>query len=294
MPSLSDHTKIINLLIALGHRTPDLPHSLEDIGYTLDYIGVQATLPFGTICPDVTFKSYEKNNLLMFEAKSGSVDNEQAERYSKAKPDDLSKQGITSLPAPKLKFELGYVCTSSNKQKLEENERQFRWGFPILVFEDHILRRNGKYAKFKERKLDLLFSKGVPFNRTPSYEIFPFGESDSKNWIAFCLLSQMAQFAAVGKTRFTEKELVNACHPLFEYFWRDEKESIYRITRATMNKLNEMGTQKIIIKKHANNEWELLKFDFKKSTAKLLMDVADSVPDTVDIAKFLSGNESAN
>ena len=48
MATLSDHTKLVNLLITLAHKTPDLKSPLNQIGYDLEHIGLKITFTDGT------------------------------------------------------------------------------------------------------------------------------------------------------------------------------------------------------------------------------------------------------
>ena len=199
MPTLSEHTRLVNILITLGIRTPDFGHPLEDIGYTLDRLGPTAVLPDkSSVQPDVTFKSHEKKHLLMSEAKSGGIDNAQAEGFKKITPEIISSQGLTSLPASGLTSELCYACSSGNKETALRNEKEHHHGFPILVYESNVLRKDGATSAFQDGRLENLFAKGVVFAKPPPHNNYPFGEGDTKGWIAFHVLAAISELQALG------------------------------------------------------------------------------------------------
>ena len=284
MPTLSEHTKLINLLISLSHRTPDLDYPLEKRGYSLDRIGINIVLPKGQLNPDVSFKSHKQNHLLLVEAKSGGVDNEQAKKYGSLTADDISKRGLTTLPATNLAFQVCYVCLSKNKREVLENEKRMNWGFPILVFDGSSLKKEITDAAFIDKDLENLFSAGVKFNREPSYTHYPFDNSDTKGWIAYCIISKLAEFWAKETRRFSENELVRACHPLIEYLGRKERNAIRRTTHLFLVELNDKEFSRLEIKPHRNQEWELLNFVLTKKHSESLMMMADDFDKKEDFA----------
>ncbi|MGH2637913.1 MAG: hypothetical protein ACRDF4_01285, partial [Rhabdochlamydiaceae bacterium] len=173
------------------------------------------------------------------EAKSGGIEEKQAERYRTLSPNDILARGLTTLPADNLKLQVCYVCTSGNHEKLLENERKYNLGFPILVFDGSALRESIEIKNvFVSEQLEQLFRVGVIFDKELSNYNYPFGEGDNKAWIAFCLFSTLAQFYGLGKKIFSEIELVRETHPLFEYISSDEKKGIRRTTHDVMEQLN--------------------------------------------------------
>lgn len=272
---LSQHTKLINALITLGHRTPDFKHPLEDIGYTIDFIGLRIVLQTGELRSDISFKSHKENTLVLMEAKSGGIEVKQAERYRTLSPNDISIRGLTSLPADNLKVQVCYVCTSGNHEKLLENEEKYHLGFPILVFNGTSLRKSREIKNvFVSEQLEELFDIGVTFDKELSNYYYPFGEGDNKAWIAFCILCTMAQFYGSGKKIFYEIELVRETHPLFEYISSDEKKSIRRTTRDVLDQLNKQDMVNFKIKRLEDQKWEIIDFRYTKSMQRFLMSVA--------------------
>lgn len=291
MPTLSDHTSLLNVLIALGHRTPDLKHPLEDHGYTLDRIGMKIDFPDGELNPDITFKSHARNRLLIIEAKSGGINNEQAKRYKALTPDHISRLGLTTLPATNLTTQVCYACLSKNIDKVLDNEQRHQHGFPIIVFSGSTLRKVEQSESFDDPELQQLFSDGVTFDCEPSYFNYPFGPDDTKGWIAYCVLSKLAEFWAREKKRFTEIDLMRECHPLIEYLGKKEQKIIHRVVHGVLEEVNDNDLPRLTIKKHKNQEWEIITFIFTKINAKSLMDMAtrfDTKPDYDDLEKWAS------
>jgi hypothetical protein len=291
MPTLSEHTRLVNILITLGLRTPDFGHPLEDVGYTLDRIGPTIVLPdSSSVQPDITFKSHERNRLLVTEAKSGVVDNAQAARFKQLTPEILSSQGITTLPASNLSFETCYVCSSTNRAAVFQNEAQNHHGFPILVYEDKTLKKGNQSATFQDGLLENLFSRGVNFSKPPSFTYYPFGEGDGKGWVAFQVLGAISEFDALGKGTFTEKELMEKTHPLLGYMDPKARQYIHRVISDVLSTLNlREEDERFVIKKLRNQEWQVVKFRRTKQVAQMLMQIADEFdqrPDYADLTTF--------
>jgi hypothetical protein len=291
VPTLSEHTRLINVLITLGVRTPDFGHPLEDIGYTLDRIGPTVVLPDSTkVQPDLAFKSHERNHLLLSEAKSGGIDDGQAGHLKQVTPQMISSQGLTSLPAPNLSFEACYACGGGNKTVVFRNEAEKHYGFPILVYEGGSLRKGADSGAFIDRPLDDLFSTGVAFLKPPPTHHYPFGEGDSKGWIAFQVLAAISEIVALGKTTFTETELMRKTHPLLEYMDARARQYIHRVIADVLNTLNlREDDDRFVIKRLRSQEWQVVKFRRTKLVAEMLMGIADEFdgrPDYADLTSF--------
>ena len=275
--TLSDHTKLVNLLISLAHKTPDLKSPLNDVGYTLDHIGLKVVFSDGKeLNPDISFKSHKANRLLLSEAKSGGVDNEQAKKYKALAPDDISRRGLTTLPAVGLSVETCYFCTSANRASVLANEAKHQWGFPIITFDGTSLKKERTNAKFRDEALEALFTEGITFDHEPTYAFYPFGEGDSEGWIVESVLWKLAVLATQGKTKFTEDQLVNECHPLIGYFGREEKKYVRRITHSALDLINKSGSQRFSIKPLKGQEWQIVKFSLGKFTKRYITFLADS------------------
>ncbi|MBI3859503.1 MAG: hypothetical protein HY296_04600 [Thaumarchaeota archaeon] len=296
MSTLSEHTRLVNILITLGLRTPDFGHPLEDVGYTLDRIGPTVVLPDSTsVQPDLTFKSHERNRLLVAEAKSGGVDNAQAASFKQLTPDILSSQGITTLPATNLSFETCYACSSTNRDVVFQNEAQNHHGFPILVYEDETLKKGNGSSAFQDGLLENLFSRGVTFSRPPSFSNYPFGEGDGKGWIAFQVLAAISELEALGKGTFTEKDLMVKTHPLLGYMDPKARQYIHRVISDVLNTLNlREEDERFVIKKLHNQEWQVVKFRRTKQVAQMLMQIADEFDQKPDYEDLTSYSQSGS
>ncbi len=290
MITLSNHTRLVNLLLALSRHTPDLDHPLDNIGYSLEHVGLRIVLPVGNpLVPDLSFRSANPNELLLIEAKSGGVNNEQARKYASLDPVEISKRGLTSLEAMGLSVQVCYAVTAMNRDKVLENEKRYRLGFPIITFQNNLVAREPKSSPFKNPKLEKFFSDGVKFRRNPSTEVFPFSADDSRGWIAFSVASKLIELNAVGISRFTELDLTRRCHPLMGYFSRENEAEIRSVVHKTLTSLRDIGSTRLVIRSLSNQEWEISTFRRVKSVRKMLMDLAEKLDsEPGDLRKFLT------
>ncbi|QQG48870.1 MAG: hypothetical protein HY247_00680 [archaeon] len=260
------------------------------MGYSLERIGMKIALPLGEpLVPDLSFKNANPNELLLIEAKSGGVDSEQGKKYSKLQPLDISKKGLTSLDAKDLSIQVCYACTASNKQKVLENEKRNKLGFPIIAFENNRIVKEPSSALFKNHKLEKFFSAGVSFERSPSTDVYPFSADDSRGWIAFYVMAKLVELHAVGKTRFSEKDLMLKCHPLISYFSNEHQGEVHSVVHKALVSIVEIGSTRVQIRSVGNQEWEITKFHRVKSVRKMLMDLAEKLDsEPQDLRRFLT------
>ena len=263
---------------------------MNEIGYDLEHIGLKIVLGDGTgPNPDLSFKSHKANHLLLIEAKSGSVDNEQAKKYKSLTPADISRLGLTALPAPPLTIDVCYACTRENRESVLANEARYQWGFPIITYDGTVLRKEKTNAKFSDPALENLFAEGISFERDPSYSFYPFGEGDSPGWVVESVLFQLAILWTRGKDKFTVDELVQNCHPLIGYFDRDQVRQIIGLTRSALIKISQSGSRRFSIKQLKGQEWQIVKFGVGRFTRKyisLFADTFDARGQTLDLERY--------
>jgi hypothetical protein len=291
MATLSDHTRLINLLITLAHKTPDLKSPLNQLGYDLEHIGLKIAFADGTgLDPDLSFKSHKRTALLLAEAKSGGVDNEQAKKYKALTPNDISRLGLTDLPAPNLSIQVFYACTKANRDMVMANEAKFHWGFPILTFDGKVLKKEEESAPFQDEEIERLFSTGVGFDHEPPLTFFPFGEGDSDGWVVLSVLYELAVLWTRQETTFTPDQLLRQCHRLFGYFDKEEKRRLLGITKSALDKINKSGSTRFAVRPLRGDKWQIVKFSIGrlgKNAITFLADSFDQKRPTMDLQKFL-------
>jgi len=288
MPTLSDHTRLLNLLITLAYKTPDLPFPLFNLGYSLEHIGPRIVFSEAklTLNPDLAFKSDARNEVLLVEAKSGGIDNKQAAKYKALAPDDISRRNLTSLPAENLKVEVCYVCLFQNRLEVLANEGKYYWGFPIIFFDGKSLRKDASSGKFRDERLEGLFSTGVTIEREPPNTYYPFGQGDSQLWISFCVLSQLMEMYAIGKREVTEDGVIKACHPLLGYCFKDERNFVKQITHTALESISKSGSLRYTIKSLGGQKWQLVKMTLGKNSESFIAKFSEEFDKKPDIRKI--------
>jgi hypothetical protein len=278
MPTLSHHTRLVNLLITLALKTPDLKSPLSDLGYSLEHIGPKIVFSDNTVLtPDISFMSREKNSVLVCEAKAGGIDNDQAKKYKLLKPEDISRRALTALPAENLKVEVCYFCLLENRLEVLANEGKNRWGFPIIFFDGRSLKKDVSSGRFQDQRLEELFSRGVTIEREPPNTFYPFGSGDSQGWIAFCILYELMKLWALNKREITEDELIRSCHPLLGYCFRDERNFVKKITHVALESISKSGSLRYVIKPLGNQRWQLVKMTLGKNSERFITFLADGL-----------------
>ena len=240
--------------------------------------------------PDLSFKSHRRTALLLAEAKSGGVDNVQAKKYKALTPNDISKLGLTDLPAPNLSDQVFYACTKANRDMVMANEAKYQWGFPILTFDGKMLKKEEKSAPFQDEEVERLFSDGVGFDHDPPLAFFPFGVGDSDGWVVLSVLYELAVFWTRQQTIFTPDQLLRECHPFVGYFDRDQKRRFLGITKAALDKISKSGNTRFSIKPLRGDHWQIVKFSVGKLAKNAITFLADSFDKrgpTMDLQKFL-------
>ena len=250
---------------------------MNDIGYELEYIGLKVTFPDGKeVRPDLSFKSHQANTLLLGEAKSGGVDNEQASRYKALTPELISTLGLTKLPAPKLNLDVFYACTKANRESVMANEARHQWGFPILSFDGTILKKEKTNARFKDPAVEKLFADGITFDHELTCAFYPFGEGDSDGYIVSSVLMRLAFMWTQGQNRFTVEGLVEECHPLMGYFDRSEKIRVFAVVRSLLTDISRAGNRRFVIRPIRGSEWQIDAFAAGRFARRLIMGFADT------------------
>jgi len=81
---LSNHTRLINIILNLAICTAKFPHPLYDLGYLLKKgcgIEVKIKLNGQGVTPDVLLINDKDNHILIFECKSKAIKNDQLMKY---------------------------------------------------------------------------------------------------------------------------------------------------------------------------------------------------------------------
>ncbi|MFA6459326.1 MAG: hypothetical protein WCV79_02945 [Candidatus Paceibacterota bacterium] len=119
----------LNAIIGFCIKTPGWPHVLSDLGYMIERIELKFSVvdeagKSRTINPDIVLMSEKKNFCLVFESKSGSVQqdcSDQLKRYSIVTKNDLIQKGaVTSLSPTNLDFNIVLIVNSEHTESYKQ------------------------------------------------------------------------------------------------------------------------------------------------------------------------------
>ena len=236
MTKLNNHTKLMNLMIALSQKNPNFPYPLFQVGYALETI-----LPYfsesggALINPDLQFKSEGDNNLIFIECKSGNLEHQQALNFKKVKKDDIIEKGVTSLDVSSLNFEFIYFCSSNNKDVLIKADNLYNYNFPILCFnEDKIeLIKND----IKGEKLKSLFPIFINNKYIPT-EYYPYGPDDKKEYISLSIFQSLLHIMNDNE-EFNVEMIIKDNHKLYDFIDSKGKTKLKEVVGKILSDLEQ-------------------------------------------------------
>lgn len=211
MKSLSNETKIMNLLIGLSIKNPNFTPILYNEGYQLEIIEPYFNNENGEVInPDLQLKSHNDKNLLFFEIKCGSIEDEQATKYKLLTREELINQNITSLDLSSSSFEFIYICENSSLEKIKKSEEINKYGFTILnVNNDVISNENDNIKGFSLRKI---FQNPITIPTDTPTEFYPYSPEDGKDYIALNVFPSIMSLIAKGNTELNPEIILKESH----------------------------------------------------------------------------------
>ena len=246
MSGLSEHTKLLNKMIALSMRTADFPKTLMDNGYVLECIEPRFLIADGSqIALDLQFMSLVENNILFVECKDGGVEKDQLNRYKKVGIEDLKRQKISAVPTDKLKFDLGYIGSNKSKIKLLDSIQYDANPFPILIsYPDKICLTSTAPNIFQSDKLNAIF-QNLSCPSYPPSMFLPFTVDDSDYFILPYILTLLA---TKTNTTFTVNQII---HEIFgnalPYFSKDAEDALKSRVGRMIKEIAELPELKEIL-----------------------------------------------
>lgn len=193
-PQASDHTILVNSVIAMLTPNQGWPSPLSDMGYKLRMIegvfniGTQGRNPCN---PDVISVNEPNSNVMLLECKGGkNVKQKQLERYLLVSPDDLEKLITVENPSA-LSTNIVYVCRriddfkksmSLTLQKIRKEGNVGKIPDDIDIME--VARSKIKIHTTNSNKWSIEFIAGIPISEgTLPHSFYPFSEDDNPEYI---------------------------------------------------------------------------------------------------------------
>ena len=239
MSNSSKNLKLINAIIAMCRSDSKWPHYFYDMAYGVKWIEYPFTCSTGeTLVPDLVIVSNAQNNCILFESKSGSnIENAQAERYKKVRPDDVvSKLFVDVVGGQKPSIDVTYLCFSESTPAIVLQLDALSAAFPVLEMAPDILRLAAN--SFSVSKITNDLSKGIAIDRNKiPMGYFPFDEDSSDSEVAPLVVQTLVSFASQNKPHFKSEEITqDIIGSLWEHFGRQKKKQLVDKVKAILGK----------------------------------------------------------
>ena len=233
MRELSNHTKLMNLILCLSQKN----RSCEPVLFNKHYIVETIELDFNKqngekINADISLKNPQTNNLLFVECKDGGLELDQAKRYASLDKLDIVTAGVTSLVGD-FKHETAYVTSKESKDKLIEGIKKSSLKFPVIAAGDERLKL--EQNSFNCPILQEIFSgKGIQLPKDIPVFYYPFSKDDSDahilSFIGPVLIKHRGQ-------EFDEEDILRSTHNLYEFIDLSSQKSLKSRIGILLNRL---------------------------------------------------------
>ncbi len=214
MSVLSNHTKLMNIILCLANRNRDCEPVLFNNHYIVETIELNFNKQNGEkINADLSLINPEVNNLLILECKDGGLELDQANRYSTLTQTDIINAGVTTLSG-NFNYEVGYVGTENKKVKLTGDVVTNSFIFPVLICNENKIKL--EHNSFNCPVLQAIFSQtdGVNIPNPAPVMYYPFGNDDSDAYILSRIGPVLIQLRG---QEFDVETVLKNTHQLFGY-----------------------------------------------------------------------------
>lgn len=261
----SNNLKLVNAIIAMCRIDSRWPHYFYDMGYGVKWVEYPFTCHTGeTVVPDLIVTSAMQNNCILFESKSGNnIENEQAKRYMKVKPEDVvSKLHVDTREGKEPDVDITYICFSESSSNIVEQLNNLSAEFPVLEMSIDTIKLVNNSFSVSQLNEDL--SKGLPINRNKiPMGYFPFDDKSSNSQIAPFVVRTLVAFARQNKPQFTSEEITrDIIGSLWEHFGDQKKREIINKVSAILGKAKVKELRDFL--KRTEGYWTL-SYDFPAS-----------------------------
>lgn len=264
MKGLSNHTKLMNIIICLTQKNRSCEPVLFNNHYFLESIELSFNKKNGEIIhTDLALINPKINNLVFIECKDGGLELDQANRYASLETDDIINACVTTL-SEKFSHEVVYIGCENKETKLVDNLRDNSFKFPVLIIDNEKIRL--KHNNFNCHTLNGIFSNngGVDIPEPSPVFYYPFGKDDSDAWI----LSRIGPvLMGLRGEEFDVEDVLKQIHQLYDYIdntsLKDLKgrigKLITKISKGEFNEFFDLPTNK----KYKLKQFGVVKFQNK-------------------------------
>ncbi len=265
MSDSSKNLKLINAIIAMCRIDNQWPHYFYDMGYGVKWIEYPFTCHTGeTVVPDLVITSDIQNNCILFESKSGNnIENEQAKRYMKVKPEDVvSKLHVDTKGGKKPSNDVTYLCFSESTMHICQQLNNLKAKFPVLEASNDLIRLIKNRFSVDKLNQDLLKGITIDLSKTPM-GYFPFDEVSTNSEVAPYVVRTLIAFARQNKPQFTSDEITrDIIGSLWEHFGDLKKKNLTNKVSSVLGKAKVKELQGFL--KKSEGYWTL-SYDFPES-----------------------------
>ncbi|KAF5072912.1 hypothetical protein DSECCO2_196940 [anaerobic digester metagenome] len=253
MVELSDHTKLMNIIIGLCHDIPHWPNPFTQKNYKISQI--EAKIPESN--PDIIISNTSTNHSILFECKSShNVKEKQIEKYAKVRKDPsvvIQSGKVKVVHKRQYSVDIAYCSfedLSSNELICKHDmhcihiERITNAKINSIHLTRGIFSKNGLNAVFP---IDTKTSK-------PPYFLYPFDENDIELFTKE-MLNQLQKFALTNKNSFTTPELLSKTHPLWHRI--DDKKKFEKKASSILSDLQKKGLKNYLERSKASGKWSI-------------------------------------
>ena len=261
MEGLSNHTRLLNIIMGLALKIPNWPHPLRDLDYNLELI--EANLPEAN--PDLILTTKKYNHSIVVDCKSKTIKEEQIERYIniRSNPSLLTKRGFVDVPVPQhYSADPTFVSFNdlSNNSLIVDNK------IPLL----HVIESNNeihtierKISVFQMDRLNDVFPIDIR-GMKPPYNLYPFDVQD-KEIFTIHILRELLDLG-IHQISFSEEELLKRAHKYWSIISEHKKREFRTIAGRILYELGRSELKEYLKKDGA--KWNIiLKKDVKSIQA---------------------------
>lgn len=214
MKGLSNHTKLMNMIICLSNKNRHCTPELFNNHYILESIELSFNKLNGkTIHADVCLINPKLNNFILLECKDGGLEIDQAKRYATLDQKDIINACATTL-SDDFTHEVVYLGSENKADKLIDAIKLNYFNFPILVSDENKIKL--RHNDFNCQILQKIFTQngGIDLpNPVPTF-FYPFGKDDSNAYILRYISPVLIGFRG---TEFSVEDVIKSVHTLYGY-----------------------------------------------------------------------------
>lgn len=250
MEELSNHTKLMNIVMGLALKIPKWPHPLRDLGYTIDV--VEANMPEAN--PDIILTTKKYNHSIVADCKSNTVDEGQIKKYAsiQSDPQILIRRGFVTIPVIK--------HYSADPTFISFNDLSM---IPLVIDNNicslHVVEKDGniqkiefKFGKFQLNDLNAIFPINVA-GAKPPYNLYPFDVQDRETFTLY-LLRELLTYV-LKQTSFTVEELLSSVHPYWSIIHGHKQKEFKTIADRILSELGKSELRDYLQKE--NIRWNM-------------------------------------